>query len=120
MKVILTILAYFIFSSSTCTAQGAKAIIMNNYVNTCKSQSFFAFNYLSTGIQMIETGQYKRAANKLSKAIKNDSTYCDAWYLSGMFYLHATQDTIKAKKHLLKAKELGYQINSSLDNYIKR
>lgn len=69
---------------------------------------------------MIETGQYKRAVNKLSKAIKNDSTFCDAWYLSGMVYLHATNDTVKAKKHLLKSKELGYQINSSLDSYIKR
>ncbi len=120
MKLIYIIPIFFVLHCSKVQAQGAKAIILNNYVSTCKSQSFFAFNYLNAGVQMIETGQYKRAENKLSKAIKNDSTYCDAWYLAGMVYLHGTLDTVNAKKHLIKAKALGYQINSVLDNYIKR
>jgi Tfp pilus assembly protein PilF len=118
-KIYFIILLVVLFNVST-HAQGAKAMIMNNYVNTCKANSFFAFNFLNTGIQMIETGQYKRAINKLSKAIKNDNAYCDAWYLAGMVYLHGTVDTLNAKKYLLKAQELGYPINSSLDNYIKR
>ena len=120
MKLIYIIAIVLVLNCLKVHAQGAKAIIMNNYVSTCKSQSFFAFNYLSAGVQMIETGQYKRAANKLSKAIKNDSTYCDAWYLAGMVYLHGTLDTVNAKKHLIKAKALGYEINSVLDSYIKR
>ncbi len=119
-KLIYTTAVFLMFYCSKGNAQGAKAIIMNNYVSTCKAQSYFAYNFLNTGVQMIETGQYKRAVNKLSKAIKNDSTYCDAWYLAGMVYLHGTLDTVNAKKHLIKAKALGYQINSVLDSYIKR
>jgi len=120
MKLPIKILIFLSFVSSNSFGQGAKAIILNNYVGTCKAKNFFAFNFFSTGMQLLETGQYNRSVNKFTKAIKNDSTYCDAWYLSGLIYLHAKQDTVIAKKQLTKALELGYPLNSVLTEYIKR
>lgn len=61
-------------------------ILIQNFYQRCKSESFAAYNAVNKGIQLFDTKQYARSMKSFEKALELDDKYCDAWYLIGYCY----------------------------------
>jgi len=88
-------------------------VLIQNFYLSCKSQSYGAFNAVSTGIQLFDTKQYSRSLKSFEKALEKDPKYCDAWYLIGYCY-QKTGELKKAIESCDKALEIEPKNASAL------
>lgn len=108
LLVTLTLLKLTVFSQND-----DDKVLIQNFYQTCKSESYGAFNAVNKGIQLFDTKQYSRSMNSFEKALEKDPKYCDAWYLIGYCY-QKTGELKKAIESCDKALEIEPKNASAL------
>jgi Tfp pilus assembly protein PilF len=85
MKTTLTILLVAFITNSFAQPATDDDYVQNFYV-TCKPEKFSAFQDMQVGVQLLDTKQYSRSANRFSKALAKDKTCTDPYYMLAFCY----------------------------------
>lgn len=112
MRILILLSISLICRIGQCQNDDDKVLIQNFY-ETCKAESYGAFLSLNKGLQLVDTKQYDRALNNFEKTLEKDSTCCDAWYLIGHCY-QKTADYVKAIQACDKSLSINPNNSSAL------
>ena len=75
-----------LFGKITFAQSSINEDYIQNFYTIYKTEKFFAFQQVNTGIELLNSLQYSRSINKFNKALEIDSNYCDALFLLGFCY----------------------------------